>query len=133
MAASPAPERPVKKTFHHIGLPAPNQHTPLPGEAWVASSRCWVTNPAHHPQRVEWLRYAADTTVDPALQRAPHICYVVEELDGAIDGKEILIGPFEPGEPPFGRAAFTMEHGIAVEYIQLYPGRAWFDDELAGQ
>lgn len=120
----------MKKTFHHIGLPAPDQQTPLPGESWVASSRCWVTNPAHHPQRVEYLRYAGDTIVDPAFQQAPHICYLVDDLDAAIAGQEITIPPSEPGEPPFGRAAFTLEDGIAVEYIQLYDGRSWFDDDL---
>ncbi|HYH10799.1 MAG TPA: hypothetical protein VD789_00495 [Thermomicrobiales bacterium] len=120
----------MKKVFHHIGLPAPNQDTPLPGESWVASSGCWVTNPAHHPQRIEYLRYAADSTVDPVFQNAPHICYIVDDLDAAIAGHEIAIAPFEPGHPPFGRAAFTMEDGIAVEYIELYPGRAWFDDDV---
>lgn len=120
----------MQKRFHHIGLPAPDQQTPLPGESWVASSRCWVTNPAHHPQRIEYLRYAADSTVDPAFQQAPHICYIVDDLDAAIAGHEIALAPFEPGDPPFGRAAFTLEDGIAVEYIQLYPGRAWFDDDL---
>lgn len=120
----------MKKTFHHIGLPAPDQQTPLPGESWVPSSRSWVTNPAHHPQRIEYLRYAADTIVDPAFQQAPHICYLVDDLDAAIAGQEVAIPPFEPGDPPFGRAAFTMENGIAVEYIQLYDGRSWFDDDL---
>ncbi len=118
------------KQFHHIGLPAPEQDTPIPGEAWVASSRCWVSNPAHHPQRVEWLRYRADSPIDEAVRRAPHICYLVDDLDAAIAGQEIAVPPFEPGEPPFGRAAFTREHGIIVEYIQLHPGRAWFDDDL---
>jgi hypothetical protein len=118
----------LNKTFHHIGLPAPDQATPLPGEAWVSDNRVWVTNPSRHPQRVEWLRYAPDSPVAPADQQAPHICYVVNDLDAAIAGQEIVIPPFEPGEPPFGRAAFTREDGITVEYIQLYPGRAWFDD-----
>lgn len=119
------------KLFHHIGLPAPDQDSPLPGESWVESSRCWVTNPAHHPQKIEYLRYPPDTTVDPAFQQAPHICYVVDDLDVAITGKEIMIPTFEPGAPPFGRAAFTLEDGIAVEYIQLYPGRMWFDDDVS--
>lgn len=119
------------KQFHHIGLPAPDQNAPMPGEYWVEENRVWVTNPAHDPQRVEWLRYAPDSTVDPVFQRAAHICYLVDDLEAAIQGKDVAISPFEPGEPPFARAAFTHEHGIAVEYIQLHPGRAWFDDDLS--
>ncbi len=118
------------KRFHHIGLPAPDQQAPIPGEAWVSTSRCWVSNPNRHPHRVEWLRYRADSPIDGAFQEAPHICHLVDDLDAAIAGQEIAVPPFEPGEPPFGRAAFTQEDGIIVEYIQLYPGRAWFDDDL---
>lgn len=119
------------RRFHHIGLPAPDQGTPLPGESFVAATRTWVTNPAHHPQRIEWLRYAPDSPVDPAFQQAPHICYVVDDLEAVIAGADSVLGPFEPGEPPFGRAAFIEEDGIAVEYLQLYPGWQWFDDEIA--
>ncbi len=121
----------MKRTFHHIGLPAPDQETPLPGESWVQRNRCWVTNPAHTPQRVEWLRYAPDSPIDPVVREAPHICYLVDDLDRWIADKTIAVPPFEPGEPPFGRAAFTVEDGITVEYLQLYPGRTWFDDERA--
>ena len=118
----------MKKTFHHIGLPAPDQDTPMPGESWVESSRCWVTNPADHPQQIEWLRYAPDSTVAEEFRQAPHLCYTVDDLDAAIAGKEIALPPFEPGDPPFCRASFTREDGVVVEYIQLYPGRSWFDD-----
>ena len=48
-------------------------------------------------------------------------------MTAAIEGKEIVRGP---NDVPFGRAAFTFEDGIEVEYIQLAPGRAWFDDEV---
>ena len=102
----------------------------MPDEYWVAQNRVWFTNPAHHPQRIEWLRYAPDSPVEPTFQEAPHICYLVDDLDATIQDKEVTIPPFEPGEPPFGRAAFTHEHGITVEYIQLHPGRSWFDDDL---
>jgi hypothetical protein len=118
----------VKRTFHHIGLPALDQATPIPGESWVEENRCWVTDPLDHPQRIEWLRYAPDSPVDPAFQQSPHICYIIDSLDEAIDGREIVLAPFEPGDPPFGRAAFVWEDGVVVEYIQLYTGREWFND-----
>ena len=50
----PAEQEPQKR-FHHIGL---RTHEPQPKEDHVAPSRCWVTNPAHDPNRIEWLRYA---------------------------------------------------------------------------
>lgn len=118
----------MSKQFHHIGLPTTEAQ---PGESWVESTRVWVSNPAHHPQRIEWLRYAPDSTVDPGFQQSPHIAYEVDDLEAHLTGKDVQLGPFEVGEPPFARAAFTLEDGITVEYMQMYPGRQWFDDELA--
>ncbi len=117
----------MTRTFHHIGLPT---ETEQPHESWVEKTRVWVSNPNRHPQRIEWVRYAPDSTVDDDFRRRPHIAYTVDSLDDAIVGKEVTIPPMEVGEPPFGKAAFTEEDGIIVEYIQLYPGRQWFDDEL---
>lgn len=119
------------RRFHHFGLPAPEQSTPIPGESWVATSQCWVSDPADHPQRVEWLRYAADSEIAEAFQLAPHICYAVDDLEAAIAGKPLVVEPFSPGEPPFGRAAFVEEDGIVVEYIQFHPGRHWFNDDVS--
>jgi hypothetical protein len=117
----------VTKRFHHIGLPTTE---PQPGESWVAATRTWVSNPAHHPQRVEWLRYTPESTADAAFQQSPHIAYTVDDLEAEIAGKDVTLGPIEVGEPPFARAAFTREDGVIVEYMQLYPGRQWFNDEL---
>ena len=116
----------MKRTFHHIGLPAPDQKTPIPGEAWVSANRVWVSNPLAHPQRIEWLRYAPDSPVDPEFQASPHICWLVDDLEAAMAGKSIALAPFEPGDPPFGRAVFVWEDGVIMEYIELYPGRTWF-------
>lgn len=118
------------RRFHHIGLLAEDQAQPTAGEAWVAESRCWVSDPTDHPQRVEWLRYAADVPLAEINRAVPHVCYTVDDLTLAIAGKPLVMGPFEPGDPAFGRAAFVEEDGIVVEYLQLFPGRAWFTDDL---
>ena len=52
------------KRYHHFGLPAPDQETPIEGEFWLEGGKLWITNPNHHPQRVEWLRYAPGPRVE---------------------------------------------------------------------
>jgi hypothetical protein len=103
----------------------------MPGESFVPATKTWVTNPATHPQRVEWLRYEPESPVAEAVRQAPHICYTVDEadFDAIVAGADAVIHPFEAGEPPFGRAVFIEEDGIAVEYLHIYPGRTWFDDD----
>ncbi len=120
------------KRFHHVGLPATDQQTPIEGEYWVEGGKLWLTNPKNHPQRVEWLRFGPGNTTDPNAFESGHICYEVDDIEAAVAGKEIVRPIGEMGEPPFALAAFTLEDGIRVEYIQLYPGREWFDDELSG-
>jgi catechol 2,3-dioxygenase-like lactoylglutathione lyase family enzyme len=118
------------KRYHHFGLPAADQETPIPGEFWLDGGKLWITNPNHHPQRVEWLRFAPDHAGTTESRAQPHICYEVDDIEAAVAGKSIVrpVGPM--GEPPFALAAFTDEDGIQVEYIQVTGERRWFDDPL---
>ena len=72
----PTDAEPAKR-FHHIGLRA---YEPQSGEDHVASSKCWVTNPADDANRIEWLRYAEDSPIDPEFMDFPHIAYTVDDL-----------------------------------------------------
>ena len=120
----------MAKQFHHIGLPTAEVQ---PHEFWIEAARLWVSNPARHPQRIEWLRYEPDSTAGKEFRENPHLAYAVDDLEAHVVGKEVIIGPSEIGEPPFALAAFTREDGLIVEYMQLYPGRQWFDDALDGE
>ena len=119
----PDQHRPAKR-FHHVGLRAIN---PQPDEDHVPPSRCWVTNPDRHPNRVEYLRYAPDSPIDPEFMDTPHVAYAVDDLAPHLEGKEVYLPPFEVGDPPFATVAFTREDGLFVEYMEFKPGRRWFD------
>jgi hypothetical protein len=103
-------------------------HDVQPKEDHVPPSKCWVTDPRDHVMRVEYLRYAEDSPVSKEFQASPHIAYGVDELEPHLNGKEIVVQPFDVGEPPFAKVAFTKEEGIFVEYMKFYPGRHWFND-----
>jgi hypothetical protein len=117
----------MRKAFDHIGIPT---REPQPGENWVEFSRVWVTNPRAHPQRIEYLRALEPPDV-PREQEGlwklwnwPHIAYRVEDLSAALEGKEVIFGPFDPGG--FGQVAFTLEHGVVIEYMQYSTLEHWF-------
>lgn len=111
------------KQFHHVGL---TTHDIQPDEDEVVQSKCWVTNPADSAMKIEFLRYAPDSPVSQEFQASPHIAYAVDELEPHLEGKEVVLPPFDVDEPPFARVAFTKEDGIFVEYMKFYPGRTWF-------
>lgn len=113
------------RRFHHVGLTTLEVQ---PKEDHVAPSKCWVTDPRDHFMSIEYLRYAEDSPVSQEFQSSPHIAYSVEELEPNLEGKDVIIQPFDVGEPPFAQVAFTKEDGIFVEYMKFYPGRFWFSD-----
>jgi hypothetical protein len=114
-----------RKQFHHVGLRALDEQ---PSEFHVPPSKCWVTNPNHHPQQIEYLRYADDSPISEEFKDAIHIAYEVDDLEPHLEGKEIILEPFDVGDPPFATVAFTMEHGLFIEYMKFKPGRKWFDE-----
>ena len=123
------------RRFHHVGL---RTTEPQPGENFVTATRVWVTDPNHHPYRVEYLRYEHDSYLDERFKNTPHVAWVVDDIDPWIEGKEIAIPPFEVGQPPFVRVAFVWEEGMISEYMAFKPGAVWFDPndvgkELAGR
>ena len=114
----------VQRQYHHFGF---HVFEDVPDTTWIPVGDIFLNNPNLHPQRIEWIwhpegTYAADDVFEP------HIAYTVDDLAAAIADKEIVTEPHDMGG--FCQVAFTREDGIVVEYLQLYPGRAWFDDEV---
>jgi hypothetical protein len=117
----------MKKVFDHVGVWTTE---PQPDEFWVAASEVWVTNPRAHPQRIEYLRAKNPPAVPPEqvglwkLWNRPHVAYRVEDLRAALEGEEVILGPFDPGG--FGEVAFVLKDGAVVEYMQYTDLGHWF-------
>src|SRR5690606_32273797 len=101
---------------------------PKPNEDLVASTRTWVTNPKHDPNRIEFLRYEPDSPIEEEFKNTPHIAYAVDDLAAHLVGKDVYLEPFEVGSPPFATVAFTCEVGLFIEYMQFVSGRTWFSE-----
>jgi hypothetical protein len=115
------------KEFDHIGIITTEPHS---GESWVEHSKVWVTNPRLHPQRIEYIRPLEMPPTDAAnvglwkLWHLPHVAYRVDDLAAAIQGEEVILGPFEPGD--FGSVVFIHKDGAVVEYLQYTTLESWF-------
>src|SRR5262249_2249809 len=96
----------------------------------------WVTNPRAHPQRIEWLRPLEKPEI-PANQiglwklwNRPHIAYRVDDLQAAIQGEQVIFGPFDPGG--FGTVAFILKDGAVVELMEYTDLSHWFGQPNPG-
>ncbi|HHM12148.1 MAG TPA: hypothetical protein ENJ16_01240 [Planctomycetaceae bacterium] len=107
--------------FHHIGLPT---HEPQPNETYVPETKVWVTDPADHPYRVEFLRFEEDSPVRGPLRDMPHVAYRVEDIHQVLAGEEVILEPFVP--MPGLTVAFIKKHGAVIEYMQFREGATEF-------
>ena len=56
----------------------------------------------------------------------PHIAYRVDDLEEAMEGEEVVLGPFDPGE--FARVVFVHKNGVIIEYLQYHDTETWFGE-----
>lgn len=109
------------KVFDHVGIPTQEKQ---PVEMWVEATRVWVTGPAAHPHRIEYLRFEPDSPVTGPVRDLPHMAFQVDNLEAAMEGAEVLLGPFAPTETL--RVVFVLRDGAVFEYMENKGEKNWF-------
>lgn len=102
----------MKYEYHHIGIPV---NEPREGERY-SSVMDMYTSGGELPARIQYHRFGPNCPLDKLIQTVPHIAYKVIDLDMAIKGKNILLGPYFPIEN--FRVAMIEENGMLMEFIQ---------------
>ena len=111
------------RKFHHVGLPTDDKQ---PNEIYVEATKVWVTEPLDHKYKVEFLRYEPDSPVTGPLRELPHLAFETDDLDGEIEGKEVILGPFEALEGL--RVVFILEDGAVFEFMEYAEGKQRLTD-----
>ena len=83
------------KTFSHIGIPTTVQHE---GETHLEDAKLFITDFNTSENKIEWLRFEEGSPLPDVLKTTAHVAFMVDDLDAALAGKEILLEPFEPME-----------------------------------
>jgi hypothetical protein len=102
------------RRFHHVGVITDQ---PQPGEIYVAETKVYVTNPVDHPYRVEFLRFEPDSPVVGPVRERPHMAFEVEDLETALAGERVLLGPFRAMDGL--RVAFVLRDEAVFEFMQF--------------
>src|SRR5262245_47973390 len=111
------------RKFDHVGIPTTEKQ---PNEHYVSETKVWVTNPAAHSHRIEYLRYEPDTPVTGPVRELPHIAFQVDNLDEYMAGEEILLGPFNSTKTL--RVVFILKDGAVFEFMENSGNEEWFKD-----
>lgn len=104
--------------YHHIGIPTSEVRS---GERFLPDFGMHVSGFETSPFGIEWMRFEPDSPVPSLVQRVPHVAFEVDELEVALEGREVLIAPNSPS--PGVRVAFVVDDGAPVELIEIN-GRA---------
>jgi hypothetical protein len=99
--------------YHHMGVPT---GVPRAGERYLEQFKMFVSGFDTSPYGVEWMRFEPDSPLPAPIQSLPHVAFEVDDLDAALEGKQILV---PPGSPSAGvRAAMILDDGALNELIE---------------
>ena len=102
-------------TFHHMSIPT---DTPHENETYVEAFKVYMSGLDDNPYRVDWLRFEPDSPLPDILKTLPHVAYVVDDIESAIDGEEVIV---EPTTPIKGvTVAYIVHNGAPVEFLQFH-------------
>jgi hypothetical protein len=100
--------------YHHLGIPT---DVPREGEVHLEAYGMHVSGFESSPYGVEWMRFDPDSPVSDLIKTVPHIAFEVDDLEAALEGRE-LIG--EISSPMEGvRVAMILHNGMPVELLEF--------------
>ena len=100
------------RKFNHVGIPT---STPQENEIYVEGMKLFLTDFTKSENKIEFLRFEADSQMPEILKTHGHIAYEVPSLETAMEGKKVVMEPFQGGEGLM--CAFIEEEGIAIELM----------------
>lgn len=110
--------------FHHIGIPSSAVRD---NERYSPMYRMYTSDGDCELARVQYHRFEVDSPLHPLMRTSPHVAFKVDDLEKAVLGKDLILGPYEPIDG--FRVAVIDDHGFPVELIQT----ALSDEEVWGR
>ncbi len=103
-----------KIRFHHIGIPTDQ---PLPDEDYSSKLKMHGSGYFDSPYGIEWMNFDDDNSLPELIRTVPHVAFVVDDLDAALEGKDVIVEPESPADGV--RVAFIVDNGAPVEFLQF--------------
>ena len=100
--------------FSHIGIPTSETKE---NEIYLDGAKLFVTDYKTCDYAIEFLRFEADTPMPELLQTTAHVAFEVDDMTAALEGKDVIIPPFEA--MPGVQVAFIVYNGAPIEFMQV--------------
>jgi hypothetical protein len=100
--------------YHHIGIPT---DVPRACEYYLEQFKMYVSAFETSSCGIQWMRFEPYSPVHALIQSVPHVAFEVDNLQAAIEGKEILTAPNSPSEGV--TVAMILDSGAPVELLEF--------------
>ncbi|MFI3294619.1 MAG: hypothetical protein R3Y19_01210 [Rikenellaceae bacterium] len=101
------------RKLSHFGVPTTIERE---GETYSPDMKLFLTDYEQSPNRIEFLRFDADSEMPELLKTHAHIAYVVEDIVAEMEGKPVVMPITKLSDEL--TIAFVEEEGIAIELMQ---------------
>lgn len=103
----------VQCSFHHLGIPTTDVRQ---GERYSPLFDMYTSDSDCESMRIQWHRFGPASSLHPIIKSHPHVAFKVDDLERAVAGMRLLLGPYEPIEDY--RVAIIEDHGQPIEFVQ---------------
>jgi hypothetical protein len=103
----------MKVSFHHMGIPTTERR---PGERFSKIFGMYTSDSDCRTLRIQWHRFESTSCLHPLIRTVPHVAFRVADLDRAIAGCNVLLGPYEPIAD--FRVAIIEDGGQPIELVE---------------
>ena len=102
--------------YHHLGIPTKEK---MVDEKYLSHFKLYVSGFPANPFGVEWMRWEPDSAFHPLVKTAPHLAFVVDDLDSELEqrGFHVIVPPNPPSEGV--RVAMIEMDGAPIELMQF--------------
>jgi hypothetical protein len=101
--------------YHHLGVPTEIGHD---GEHYLKSFKMYVSGFESSPYGIEWMRFEKGSPIPEIIRTIPHLAFEVDNLEEALQGKEILTPPNSPSDGVV--VAMIIHNGAPIELLQFW-------------
>ncbi|KTD16776.1 hypothetical protein [Legionella jordanis] len=99
--------------YHHMGIPTSEVRE---GERYSSSFKMYTSGGQESEYRIQYHRFEKDCPLHALIKSKPHVAFKVDKLEEAIEGKEVILGPYEPF--PGYKVAMIAECNTPIEFIE---------------
>lgn len=100
--------------FSHIGIPTTEDKE---WDGFYEPGKINFTDFNKSEYGIEWVKFNNDSPMPELMRTVPHVAFLVDNLEEALAGKELLVETFSPGDGV--RVAFIVYNGAPIEFMEI--------------